>query len=242
MYRAGAAGISYVGNKTAQNAPAVGAARTDLNSNEGNGQWHRFEYIFTSTSDTDKEYLAIGLSTPKDSNGNAYAFTLYLDNISVTDITNVPASYAEEVRYSIRGESGSGKNYVSAGLRFRGEIPTATASAASEVGFIVAPTALVKAYSGTAEWYDMTAGAPALDKAISANATNKIYGINGDNNQYQCIITSLTKEGEAKSLKNAYMDVVMYVKDVGGNYSYYFVGRSCYGEVANAYLNNNIEF
>ncbi len=243
-YVASNAGVGQTGNKTTVGTKAntSGLTSTEMTKYAGDGVWRKYEFTFTAPSTAGHEYLLLGIAHPGDTDGDGEVATVYFDNIVVADVTDAPSSFATEVKRSIRAESGSGDNYVSAGLRFRGEIPTATAAAAAEVGFIAAPDAYIAAYEGATAWYDMATGAPALDKALAANATDKVYGVNGDNNQYQLIITKLTKENEAKSLKGVYFTVVMYVKAANGSYTYYYVGRSSYNEVNNVYMNNDVEF
>ena len=246
IYLASKAGIGANGNKSGNLSKigATGATTTTLKDNAGDGVWRHFECaVDANATSLDYTYLLIGLtSTYGDSNGNGYSSVIYIDNITYTNISDAPANSAKEVKRSIRSDSGSGDAYISAGLRFRGEIPTATADTAAEIGFVAAPKTYVDGFTGEGAWYDMTNGAPALDKAMAVNATDKLYGVNGSNNQYQLIITKLTKEGEATNLKHTYFNVVMYVKAADGTYTYYDLGHSCYNEVANVYLNNNVKF
>ncbi len=237
------AGIGAVGGKDSQTKLNYSnVAISTLQSGAGNGKWIHVEYTINATSANGGTYLLIGLgSTTANTTTGAkdYAAVVYFDNIVVTDITDSVDSWTANAKRSIRAASGSGDTYVSAGLRFRGEIPTATADAAVEVGFIAAPESYVASYTGAAKWYDMSAGAPALDKAMTAKVTDKVYGTNGSNNQYQLLIKGLTKEGESKNLKNTYFTVMLYVKNAEGNYTYFNVATSSYREVQNAYIGNN---
>lgn len=166
----------------------------------------------------------------KTGTGADYSAKIYIDNFSITALDDRPTEDAAGYVRSIRAENAS-SDYVSAGVRFRAELPKTVADAASEIGFVVAPEVKTEG-----AWYDLTSGAPALSSAKKVVVGDKIYGTNGDNNQYQLIITNLTKQGETKNLKDTYFDVVLYVKDAEGNYTYYNVGTSSYNEVKNSYV------
>ncbi len=235
------AGIGAVGGKDSQTKLNYkNVSISTLQNGAGNGKWIHVEYTIKATSANNGTYLLIGLggTTPNTVSGTEdYAAIVYFDNIVVTDVTNAPQNYAAESKRSIRAESGTGENYVSAGLRFRAEIPTATANAAEEIGFIVAPEKHVTDYG--ANWYDMTSGTPAMSTAKVAKCTNTLYGVNGSNNQYQLLISKLTQENENANLKDTYFTVVLYVKATDGTYTYYNVATSSYREVVNAYISND---
>jgi hypothetical protein len=212
-----------------------GPSATDLVE----GQWQSVEIQFTANNAEGADYLVFGINGFKtDDNGNGYAFIIHIDNISITAVT--ADGVAANAKRSIRAESGTGEDYVSAGLRFRAELFNETANASSEIGFIVAPTALANTYTGEGKWFEINAetGAPNYDKALIANVKNKVYGENGTNNQYQVIITELTKEGvKDKDLKGVNFTVIFYRKSKQtGEYMYYNVATSSYNEVNYAYL------
>lgn len=235
------AGIGAVGGKDSQTKLNYkNAGISTLQNGAGNGKWIHVEYTIKATSANNGTYLLIGLGGTKPNTASGtedYAAIVYFDNIVVTDVTNAPQNYAAESKRSIRAESGTGENYVSAGLRFKAEIPTATANAAEEIGFIVAPEKHVTDYG--ANWYDMTSGTPAMSTAKVAKCTNTLYGVNGSNNQYQLLLSKLTQENENADLKDTYFTVLLYVKAADGTYTYYNVATTSYREVVNAYISKD---
>ena len=229
--------VGVTGNKTVASGTSLvsGPKASELVE----GVWQSVEIQFTANNAEGADYLVFGINGFKtDDNGNGYAFIMHIDNISVTAVT--ADGVAANAKRSIRAESGTGEDYVSAGLRFRAELFNETANASSEIGFIVAPTALANTYTGEGKWFEINAetGAPNYDKALTASVKNKVYGENGTNNQYQVIITELTKEGvKDKDLKGVNFTVIFYRKSKQtGEYTYYNVATSSYNEVNYAYL------
>lgn len=229
--------VGVTGNKTLASGTSLvsGPKASELVE----GVWQSVEIQFTANNAEGADYLVFGINGFKtDDNGNGYAFIIHIDNISITAVT--ADGVAANAKRSIRAESGTGEDYVSAGLRFRAELFNETANASSEIGFIVAPTALANTYTGEGKWFEINAetGAPNYDKALTASVKNKVYGVNGTNNQYQVIITELTKEGvKDKDLKGVNFTVIFYRKSKQtGEYMYYNVATSSYNEVNYAYL------
>ncbi len=232
VYLASKGGICVAGNKTAMTVSnALNYTGTTQTNGAGNGSWVPviLEFVATQTA-IDKGHTNVCISLGVTENDG---LVYYFDNIKIVDITDSAGTSAANVKRSIRAAQ-NGLEYVSAGLRFRGEIATSVVSDADGVGFIVAPEAHVNAYTGTDAWYTITNGKAALASAKVANATNTVYGTNGDNTQYQMILTKLTQYGETKNLLDTQFVVKMYtVKD--GVYTYYDVATASYNQVKAAY-------
>lgn len=103
------------------------------------------------------------------------------------------------VATSFREVSGTGSNYVSAGVRFRARLDTATVEAAEEVGFILVPNG-------------NTVDSPLAIKGIAKNKnTHIIYDLTYDGfYDYQVIVTGLTREGVETNLCDLKIDVYFY--------------------------------
>lgn len=143
---------------------------------------------------------------------------------------------ADDVKSSIRAESGSGESYVSAGVRFRASVDDATIAAADEIGFIAIPSA-----SANGKWYDMTALNANVKRAkvYVKNGAHTIYNDNDGYNEYQLIVSGLTKEGATNNGKALDIVAVLYIK-TGDTYEYKFVRDSSYNEVKQMYINSDI--
>ena len=103
------------------------------------------------------------------------------------------------VATSFREVSGTGSDYVSAGVRFRARLDTATVEAAEEVGFILVPNG-------------NTVDSPLAIKGIAKNKnTHIIYDLTYDGfYDYQVIVTGLTREGVETNLCDLKIDVYFY--------------------------------
>ncbi|MBO5912361.1 MAG: hypothetical protein J6Q76_02710 [Clostridia bacterium] len=185
-----------------------------------------------------KFYLSIGVRY-----GNT---TLYIDNFSVTKITNVNAPAPAEALSavgSIRHEQvktvDGAEQYVSAGLRFRGHISTAVKESAQQIGFVLAPSTGV---IDDTSWYkfDETTDKLLSNVARSAvcydksNGTDVVYNTDEDGANYQLILTGLSKT-DGRTAYNTRYTAVMYVKDTNGQYTYYLLGESSFNQIRASY-------
>lgn len=103
------------------------------------------------------------------------------------------------VATSFREVSGTGSNYVSAGVRFRARLDYATVEAADEVGFILVPNG---------ETLDSENALKGVTKNKNAHI---IYDLTYDGFvDYQVIVTGLTREGDEANLCDLRIDVYFY--------------------------------
>ena len=103
------------------------------------------------------------------------------------------------VATSIREVSGSGSDYVSAGIRFRARLDSATVEAADEVGFILVPNG------------EAVDSENALKGVAKNKNTHIIYDLTYDGFiDYQVIVTGLTREGDDTNLCDLKIDVYFY--------------------------------
>ena len=212
------------GNKTQQTITKVGGSTAGMLKTTG--KWQTVSVTFTASKSA---YMVIAWISLVANNS-----VFYLDNINVRKLDT--DNFASAVKRSIRTESGEGETYVSAGLRFRGEMYGETANGAADLGFVVVPESLANAYTGTGKWFELTDGVANLASAKVVSAKDKLYGTNGTNNQYQLLITNLTKDGVDNNLKNVNFKVVMYRLSNDGTYTYFTVGTASYNEINAAYI------
>lgn len=115
---------------------------------------------------------------------------------------------------SIRGADGEGETYVSAGIRFRGNISAASKAAASEIGFYVIPSAYLEEQMGKDDIVGyINAGGDQCAQGICYQAGGKdvIWEEYEDGScDYQVILVGLTAEGSAADLLNTEFSIVMY--------------------------------
>ncbi|MBQ3549430.1 MAG: hypothetical protein IJA41_00485 [Clostridia bacterium] len=103
------------------------------------------------------------------------------------------------VATSIREVSGSGSDYVSAGIRFRARLDSATVEVADEVGFILVPNG------------EAVDSENALKGVAKNKNTHIIYDLTYDGFiDYQVIVTGLTREGDDTNLCDLKIDVYFY--------------------------------
>ena len=209
--------------------------------------WQRFVFVIDTTDIADSSEDAYNYLAARYSNiyfaigGNGYNY-VYLDNLTVSVVDPVneavaPETVADNAAYSIRGATAAeGENlYVSAGLRFKATVDSATKANADEIGFAIIP-----AKNATADWYKFDAEGKLTGGALTASAYVKgtkdvIYAIDDATGAYtyQMILTGLsTKDGKtAYSLR---CSAVMYIK-TGDSYEYLALGEASYTEVKAMY-------
>ena len=165
------------------------------------------------------------------------AGTVYFDNLVVCEfaevaLNNAPADSVNKSYHSIRAEDAEADEYVSAGLRFRANLSkTNHLSGASDYGFVVAPTALVK--DDDTAWYDLQGSGSACAQSVSCK--DKVYSEEQYSKNYQLILKGLTRDGVEANMLDTQFSVVFYlVKD--GNYSYLNVSTMSYYEVKANYM------
>lgn len=200
-------------------------------------------------SDWSNVHFYFGVSNP---NSLAYFDDL---EIHLIDVDKFPESVAYGPRVtqaepkvaSVRYPSGSGANYVSAGLRFRGTITKEDKDNSSEMGFIIAPA--IKAVTDP-HWFRLEKNwgdgeLPSFAKTAVCYSTDQkidiMYRDLGDQIQYQMILTGLSTEQGATGY-NARYTCVMYRKDkTDGLYYYYALGETSYSYIRAQYKLINYE-
>ena len=201
-------------------------------------EWQNIGYVIRIESEDDAAnfpYLVFGI----DSTGGHYSYRAWIDNVVITAVDDVAETYTAansvDAAVSIRKDQGldaQTKQHVSAGLRVKGTLNTATIADAKDVGFVVLPTAMANA---NADWYMRENWASAQVKAVSCKDT--VYSTEGTKTSYQLVITGLS-EYRNEAYRTAYkanFTVKMYVVDSEGNYTYYNVGTTSYNTVRQAY-------
>ena len=202
--------------------------------------------INTINSTTDYFYVYFGIG-----NGCKNE-TLYVDNLTVTEIADEAAEAPTEgvtAMSSIRAEGqkvvDGEVQYQSAGIRFRGYIPTATRESAAEIGFVIAPS---KGISADTEWYMFDETTGKLKNTLAKTAPcykndgplDVVYTSDADGYYYQLILTGLSREDGKTAYKTKY-STVMYVKGTDGTYTYYNIGQNCYNDIRAAYYAMRLE-
>ncbi len=150
--------------------------------------------------------------------GNEYADRLSALAITAEIVEKGSAVNADLIGVSIRGESGIGDDYVSAGIRFRARVSESTVANATEIGFVIVPTkALSDVGAETVEAY-LAAGGGAEVKGIAKKGDDHvIYEVLGENYyDYQAILTGLTNEEGTRDLTNLELSVALYITTADG--------------------------
>ena len=180
--------------KVTESSEATATVLYDFTRKAGNKGW---------------ETCGMGLRSDADKSN----YTIVVDKIYITDMSLL--SEKDIVAVSTRGASGSGAEYVSAGIRFKAAITEEFRASAYEIGFYAVPTAALNGMS-LAE-YVKTADNLAVTAKVMDDASMPeiLYAKTTDAHgrtmyEYQMILTGLTKEGAEKSLCNTKMTVVMY--------------------------------
>ena len=208
-----------------------------------NGEWTTYNAEFTVPTITNCSTCE---NTPLDVlmlcysfDGGKMATDISLADIKIKKIGDDTSIYSNAVGNaysSIRGESGAGEAYVSAGLRFRAHLENdylAKVNAADEAGFIIAPEKNTVAEG----WYDISNTSTGLIKSVAVKkpGMNEVIYDEGDGyKDYQLILTGLTKDGQQKSLKGTNFVSVFYIK-TGDTYEYFYVRQGSYDTVKSAY-------
>ncbi|MBO5912475.1 MAG: polysaccharide deacetylase family protein [Clostridia bacterium] len=173
--------------------------------------------------------------------------TAYFDNIQLVEVESIPDAVPDETKLnasaSIRVEKQAADNngyYQSAGLRFKGIIDNDIKEAATEIGFVVAPSSAISADS---DWYKLENGLNDNARAAACylkGSKDIIYDQGTTQTAYQMILTGLsTQDG-----KTAYMrrfSAVMYVR-TGKTYTYYALGETSYKQIIATYNVMNLDY
>ena len=155
----------------------------------------------------------------------------WFDNFRMVEVSEateaVPydnVAYGTEISYREADTTVDGE-YISAGLRFKGKLPSGIAAEADEIGFVAAPSSLAQ---NTTNWYKLESEVnPIARKAIVKNSNhNYVYATQGDNTYYQLVFTGLSTE-DKKTAYNRRFAAVMYTR-VGDKYSYYPLREASY--------------
>ncbi len=163
-------------------------------------------------------------------------FHVGCDNGMFKNFKIVEETIGVQTEVSYREASGTGENYLSAGLRFKASMSTDAANNAAEIGFVVAPSTHA---SMTENWYRLEKGLNKIARqgVVKSAAQNKniVYASDEDITDYQMVITGLSAEvegnPEGKTAFNRRYSAVLYTKDAEGNYSYYALGEASYYQI-----------
>ncbi|MBO5911985.1 MAG: hypothetical protein J6Q76_00755 [Clostridia bacterium] len=173
--------------------------------------WQSFEITFTADLSSNGDYSYLLFTIYHDS--NSVVSEILVKNLSVTK--NGPSTNCSMVREgSIRGESGSGASYVSAGVRYKGRLSKEMHDSATEVGFVVAPTELLNGM--TLPEYVVSDGNTAIRAKVKADGMEDIiYAVNTDENNrtyydYQLMLKGLTRENATVDMLDTEFSVAMY--------------------------------
>lgn len=151
-------------------------------------------------------------------------------------------SIRDNVSHSIRAEKTADQSetgaYQSAGLRFRASVDDDDAVGATEIGF-----AVIRTKDVTDGWYKRDASAAGVLSAFAYNKQeniNIVYNDADGYNDYQLVLTGLTREGVSdRNLKNTEFSVYMWIRysaDSGKEeYTYIDLGSASYASVLEEY-------
>ena len=147
----------------------------------------------------------------------------WFDNLKI--VKYEPGS---DVEVSIRKPSGTGENYLSAGLRFKAAVNNEVVKNAAEIGFVVAPSTNA---ARTTDWYKLENGLNPIARKglakVGASDDGWYYAKDDHYTYYQMVITGLSTEGGLTAY-NRRFSAVLYVKNADGSYDYYALGETSY--------------
>lgn len=193
--------------------------------------WQSFEITFTADLSSNEDYSYLLFTVYHDS--NSVVSEILVKNLSIADKgSSTNCSMIREG--SIRGESGSGASYVSAGVRYKGRLSKEMHDSATEVGFVVAPTELLNGM--TLPEYAMSDGNTAIRAKVKADGMEDIiYAVNTDENNrtyydYQLMLKGLTRENATVDMLDTEFSVAMYVV-VDGETVYTETMAYCYNHI-----------
>ena len=157
------------------------------------------------------------------------------DNIKISQFDEIANAVPDEgeikdnTQVSKRNPSGTGENYISAGLRFKNSLPNDVVAAADEIGFVVIPSSMAVTAPDT--WYKMDGtGSASAQTVVCKNATmNQMYERTASETYYQLVLTGLSTES-GKTAYNRRFSAVLYVKN-GDTYTYHALGETSYNQV-----------
>lgn len=174
-------------------------------------KWQSFEITFTADLSSNEDYSYLLFTVYHDS--NSVVSEILVKNLSIADKSS--STNCSMIREgSIRGESGSGASYVSAGVRYKGRLSKEMHDSATEVGFVVAPTELLNGM--TLPEYAMSDGNTAIRAKVKADGMEDIiYAVNTDENNrtyydYQLMLKGLTRENATVDMLDTEFSVAMY--------------------------------
>ncbi len=208
-------------------------SRTDFKLS---GEWQTFKIVVDFSDETFNNII-----DTCSSDANYYDFyyaaryfhfgcaNAWFDNFSMVEENRKAETIIENTEVSYREASGTGEEYISAGIRFKNYLPTATVEAADEIGFVVAPSSVAAAAADT--WYNLDGTGSAAAKKVVCMETgyNRYYEIDGDNTYYQLVLTGLSVEGGDTAYLRRF-SAVMYIKN-GEEYTYYALGETSYKNI-----------
>ncbi len=172
----------------------------------GNNNFSGCEALATVVYDgyyADREAITIGT-------GNE-PLTNALWTYAIADVEEIEMLKLASIRYETDVE---GKPYVSAGIRFRARVYDSYKSNATELGFVVVPTSLLD--GKTIEEYVAMDDNKAVSAKVMADGMDEIVydsgvDVNGNTyNDYQVVITGLTRQNRVANLLKTEMTVAMY--------------------------------
>lgn len=158
------------------------------------------------------------------------------------EATDGNVSIRDNVAHSIRAEKSADQSetgaYQSAGLRFRASVDDDDAVGATEIGF-----AVVRTKDVSDGWYKRDASAAGVLSAFAYSKQeniNIVYNDADGYNEYQLVLTGLTREGITdRNLKSTEFSVYMWIRysaDSGKEeYKYIDLGSASYVSVFEEY-------
>ena len=177
----------------------------------GTSNWQDWKYetiIFTTKDVLTNKYL--GMRPCYRAKKTATQFDYFM----IEEIAVPEQADKDMVAVSTRAASGTGADYVSAGIRFKAKVTEDFRASATEIGFYAVPTAALNGMS-LAEYVE-TANNIAVSAKVMADGMDEIiYAVSTDSYgrktyDYQMIITGLTHEGYEKTMLNTKITTALY--------------------------------
>ncbi len=178
---------------------------------EVSNKWQSYELTFVADLSSNEDYSYLLFTVYHDN--DSVVSEILIKNLSITDKgSSINCSMVREG--SIRGESGSGASYVSAGVRYKGRLSKEMHESATEVGFVAAPTLLLNGM--TLPEYAVSDGNTTIRAKVKAEGMEDIiYAVNTDENNrtyydYQLMLKGLTRENATVNMLDTEISVAMY--------------------------------
>ena len=202
-------GATAAGNKGARDQGIEHSATPSFKVTDSSEATATVLFDFTRKAGN-KGWETCGMGLRSDNDKANYKFTV--EKIYITDMSLL--SEKDMVAVSTRAASGTGKDYVSAGIRFKAKVTEDFRASATEMGFYAVPTAALNGMS-LAD-YVKTANNIAVSAKVMADGMDEIvYAVPTDaygrkTYDYQMIITGLPHEGYQKTMLNTKITTALY--------------------------------